>query len=74
MLLCLYSAAINRRSVSISVLAESAQVQRFAAVRWIAALEQEKLVTRQAGEGISLSKECCPAMDSYFENMSSGEI
>lgn len=77
MLLKLYAAAIDRHSVSIPSLARAARVEPRTAVRWVAALEREALVTREITddvEAISLSDKGWFAMDSYFENMSSGEI
>lgn len=77
MLLKLYAAAVDRRSVPLQELARTANVQSATAQRWVAALEKEDLVIRRTmkGEGgVSLSDKGWFAMDSYFENMSSGEI
>ena len=77
MLLKLYAAAIEQRSLAISALAKTANVEPSTAARWVNALEKEKLVTRQIARGIemvSLSERGWFAMDSYFENMSSGMI
>jgi CTP-dependent riboflavin kinase len=77
MLLKLYAAAIERRSLSVSALAKAVDVEPSTAARWVNALEKEKLVTRQIVKGkemVSLSERGWFAMDSYFENMSSGMI
>lgn len=77
MLLKLYAAAIEQRELSISALAKTVNVEPSTAARWVNALEKEKLVTRQIVKGIemvSLSERGWFAMDSYFENMSSGMI
>ena len=77
MLLSLYAAGIEQRAVSISALAKTANVEPSTAARWANALENESLVTRKSVRGeevISLSQKGWFAMDSYFENMSSGMI
>jgi DNA-binding MarR family transcriptional regulator len=77
MLLKLYAAAIEQRSLSVSALAKTVDVEPSTAARWVHALEKEKLVTRQIVKGkemVSLSERGWFAMDSYFENMSSGMI
>jgi DNA-binding MarR family transcriptional regulator len=43
----LYAAAIEQQSVSILSLAKAAGVQSSTAVRWVAALEHQGLVTRE---------------------------
>jgi DNA-binding MarR family transcriptional regulator len=77
MLLELYSAAVEKRTVSISALATTSNVGPPTAVRWVNALEKAGLITRRSVKGadmISLSERGWLAMDSYFENMSSGMI
>jgi len=77
MLLKLYGAAIEQRALSISALAKAADVGPSTAARWITALEQQGLVRRgtmRGTETVSLSQKGWFAMDSYFENMSSGMI
>lgn len=77
MLLKLYAAAIEQESVSIASLAKSANVELSTAARWVSALEVQRLILRGKDEGaqvVSLSGQGWLAMDSYFENMSSGQI
>ena len=77
MLLKLYAAAVDRRSVPLHDLAKAANVQLSTAERWVAALDKEHLVTRRTmkgGDAVALSEKGWFAMDSYFENMSSGQI
>jgi DNA-binding MarR family transcriptional regulator len=77
MLLKIYAAAIEQQSVPILSLAKAAGVQSSTAVRWVAALEHQGLVTRErsnSAQAVSLSERGWLAMDSYFENMSSGQI
>lgn len=77
MLLKLYAAAIEQESVSIASLAKSANVELSTAARWVSALEMQSLILRGKDEGdqvASLSEQGWLAMDSYFENMSSGQI
>jgi hypothetical protein len=76
MLLKLYAAAVDRRPVTLHDLATAANVQLSTAERWVAALDKEHLVTRlvKDGDAVSLSEKGWLAMDSYFENMSSGQI
>jgi predicted transcriptional regulator len=77
MLLNLYAAAIEKRSVGISALCVAANVGRSTADRWIAALEHDDLIVRTKGRGadsVALSEKGWFAMDSYFEGMSSGKI
>jgi hypothetical protein len=77
MLLKLYAAAVDRRPVTLDDLAKAANVQLSTAERWVAALDKEHLVTGRpvkGGDAVSLSAKGWLAMDSYFENMSSGQI
>jgi DNA-binding MarR family transcriptional regulator len=77
MLLKLYAAAIEKRAVSLADLARTANVGPSAAARWVSALEQEGFVSRPSAQGVdtvSLTEKGWLAMDSYFENMSSGQI
>jgi len=77
MLLTLYEAAIEQRSLSVSKLARAASVEPSTAARWVSALEGQGLVTVRSARGvqsIGLSESGWLAMDSYFENMSSGMI
>lgn len=76
-LLNLYAAGIEQRPLSVSALAKIANVEPSTASRWLSALEIENLITRRSMKGeekISLSQKGWFAMDSYFENMSSGMI
>jgi DNA-binding MarR family transcriptional regulator len=77
MLLKLYEAATEQRSLSISKLARAASVEPSAAARWVSALEKQGLVSLRIARGVlfvALSERGWLAMDSYFENMSSGMI
>lgn len=76
-LLKLYAVAVEQRGLSISALARAANVQPSTAARWVDALEKRGLVMCQSVRGtkmIALSEQGWFAMDSYFENMSSGMI
>lgn len=74
MLLTLYSAATERKATTISGLVQAAGVEESSVERWLMALEKEGLVTRGNKRGITLSERGWLAMDSYFENLSSGMI
>jgi hypothetical protein len=77
MLLKLYEAAVEQRSLSISKLAKAAIVEPSTAARWVCALERQGLVSVRSARGVqsvALSETGWLAMDSYFENMSSGMI
>lgn len=77
MLLKLYAAAAEERAVAFADLARTADVQPSTAARWVAALQEEGLISRRSAhdeEEFSLTEKGWLAMDSYFENMSSGQI
>lgn len=79
MLLRLYAGAVDRQTLPLTVLAEAAEIGLPAAARWVEVLEAEDLIAREASpdedyEEFALSERGWFAMDSYFENMSSGMI
>lgn len=77
MLLKLYAASLEQRIISVSKLAKAAGVELSTAARWVKALEKQGLVSGRSARGgqfITLSESGWLAMDSYFENMSSGMI
>jgi DNA-binding MarR family transcriptional regulator len=73
-LLQLYCTATERHGLALSDLAAAVDLQPPTAERWLEALEKEGLVQRCDRQLIRLSDSGWFAMDSYFENLSSGMI
>jgi hypothetical protein len=79
MLLTLYATALDEEAITATQLCEVSGAGLLTVGRWIEALEREGLLIRSGvpttGSGtFTLSEKGWFAMDSYFENMSSGMI
>lgn len=79
LLLTLYADALDRKQTTITQLSEISDSGFSTTERWIKALEQEGLVipatlAPDGSDAFTLSERGWFAMDSYFENMSSGMI
>jgi DNA-binding MarR family transcriptional regulator len=75
MLLELYAASLTERRMTVSRLAERSGVPLTTALRWIAILEQEELIDREADRFdrrriyLSLTDKGRSAMSAYFEEL-----
>lgn len=75
MLLELYAASLTERRMTVSRLAERSGVPLTTALRWIATLEQEELIDREADRFdrrrmfLSLTDKGRSAMSAYFEEL-----
>ena len=75
MLLELYAASITERRMTVSRLAERSGVPLTTALRWIATLEEEELIDREADRFdrrrifLSLTDKGRSAMSAYFEEL-----
>ena len=75
MLLELYAASLTQRRMTVSRLAERACVPMTTALRWIATLEQEELIDREADRldrrriFLALTDKGQRAMSGYFEEL-----